>query len=263
MKHLILAAALALTMTACTPTQTQQPASPPDTSVLQAYHWMLTGATDATGQKIDVLFVREDHPVQLDFLETQVAVRNTCNAMSGAYQIEGDSLTIGPMRSTMKQCAEQKLNQLDREVGKRLTGKLQFSVSFADSPTDPPALKLILESGDRLVFSGRPTPETLYGEKGETIFLEVAAYTRPCSHPLIPGSQCLQVREVYYDKNGTKAGNSGKFENLYQPVEGYTHTPGIRNVLRIKRYNIPHPAADASKFAYVLDMVVESETVKP
>ncbi|MDL2286883.1 DUF4377 domain-containing protein [Desulfococcaceae bacterium OttesenSCG-928-F15] len=98
---------------------------------------------------------------------------------------------------------------------------------------------------------------------GETIFLEVAAQTRACSHPLNPTKPCLQIREIYYDKSGIKTGNSGDFENLYQPIEGYTHTPGIRNVLRVKRFKVQNPAADASSIAYVLDLVVESEVVKP
>ncbi|HEY0334439.1 MAG TPA: DUF4377 domain-containing protein, partial [Stenotrophomonas sp.] len=39
---------------------------------------------------------------------------------------------------------------------------------------------------------------------------------------------------------------------------GYTHLQGVRNVLRVKRYTIPHPPADGSATAYVLDLVVES-----
>jgi hypothetical protein len=37
----------------------------------------------------------------------------------------------------------------------------------------------------------------------------------------------------------------------------------VRNVLRVKRYPIEHPPADAPDSAYVLDMVVESESVRP
>ncbi|MBN9325065.1 MAG: DUF4377 domain-containing protein, partial [Delftia acidovorans] len=44
-------------------------------------------------------------------------------------------------------------------------------------------------------------------------------------------------------------------------IEGYKHEPGIRNVLRIQRYKRQNVPADASAYAYVLDMVVESERV--
>ena len=39
------------------------------------------------------------------------------------------------------------------------------------------------------------------------------------------------------------------------------HTPGVRNVLRIDRYQRQNVPADASRYLYVLDLVVESETV--
>ena len=48
---------------------------------------------------------------------------------------------------------------------------------------------------------------------------------------------------------------------LYQEVGGYEHQPGVRNVLRLKRFDIANPPADAPSVAYVLDMVVESEIV--
>jgi len=43
---------------------------------------------------------------------------------------------------------------------------------------------------------------------------------------------------------------------------GYTHEDGVRNVVRVKRYTIANPPADASSNAYVLDMVVESANEK-
>ena len=87
-----------------------------------------------------------------------------------------------------------------------------------------------------LSFAGEPTAETRYGGPGETVFLEVAAQSEPCSHPLIADMQCLQVRELKYDDKGIKTGTVGSFVNFYQDIEGYTHEPGIRNVLRVKRY---------------------------
>jgi hypothetical protein len=124
-------------------------------------------------------------------------------------------------------------------------------------------LTLTGANGDALTFKGEPTAETRYGGPGETTFLEVAAQTKPCSHPLIPDMQCLQVREIKYDAQGVKTGTDGEFQNFYGNIEGYHHEPGIRNVLRVKRYTIKNPPADGSSLAYELDMVVESETVKP
>ena len=46
-------------------------------------------------------------------------------------------------------------------------------------------------------------------------------------------------------------------------IEGYKHTPGVKNVVRLKRFQRASAPADASKTVYVLDLVVQSETVKP
>ena len=109
-----------------------------------------------------------------------------------------------------------------------------------------------------LVFAGEATAQTRNGGPGERMFLEVAARTKPCSHPLMPDMQCLQVRELKYDDKGLKVGTPGAFENFYDQIEGYTHEDGVRNVLRVDRYTVKNPPADGSKYAYVLDMVVES-----
>ena len=71
------------------------------------------------------------------------------------------------------------------------------------------------------------------------------------------------MREVHYDDKGLEQGQRGAFENFYDGIEGYTHEAGVRNVLRVKRYAVKNPPADASSQAYVLDMVVGSKIVKP
>jgi hypothetical protein len=76
------------------------------------------------------------------------------------------------------------------------------------------------------------------------------------------GSQCLQVRDRSFDEHGLPSGTPGEWHPLNQDIEGYTHEPGIRNVLRVKRFTIQNPPANSPSSAYVLDMVVESEKVK-
>lgn len=264
-RYLILALPLALAACAKPPqgepattpaAETPAAAAPADAPALSANHWRLTDAKNAQGQRIDALFVNADKPVQLDFIDGRVGVGNTCNRMGGAYSVASDELTFDRMVSTMMACTDARLMALDQEVGKRLEGSLKFAQS-----TD--TLALTTASGDVLTFTGEPTAETRYGGPGETVFLEVAAQTRACSHPLIPDKQCLQVRELKYDDKGIKTGTDGAFGNFYSDIEGYAHEPGIRNVLRVTRYTIENPPADGSSLAYALDMVVESETVKP
>ena len=271
MKRHLLLLALPVLLAACPKPATDSPAAsaPPASATTAAaapaaedanadlgrYHWRLRDATDANGQRIDALFVQADKPLQLDFADGRLAVANTCNRMGGGYTLAGGTLTVASLASTMMACTDPKLMALDGEVGKRLEGALKLALAAGDTPT----LTLATASGDTLVFAGEPTAETRYGGPGERIFLEVAARTKPCSHPLIPDMQCLQVREVNFDDQGLKTGTPGEFANFYDEIEGYTHEDGMRNVLRVNRYTIANPPADASKYAYVLDMVVESD----
>ena len=157
--------------------------------------------------------------------------------------------------STQMACADPNLMALDGEISRRLEGPL--TLLLAES--EPPQLRITNRAGDTFSFRAEPTAETRYGGPAERVFLEVAAQTKPCSHPLIPHKQCLQVREIHYDAKGLKTGTPGQFQHFYDAIEGYAHEPGIRNVLRVHRYTLKNPPADASSLAYVLDMVVESE----
>ncbi|MBU6477671.1 MAG: DUF4377 domain-containing protein [Xanthomonadaceae bacterium] len=92
--------------------------------------------------------------------------------------------------------------------------------------------------------------------EGGTLFLEIGPRTKPCLVPA--GSQCLYARKLHYGVDGARTGQSGDGHVLAQNIEGYTHAPGVRNVLRVKRYKIANPPADAPSTAYVLDMVIET-----
>ncbi len=256
-----------LALAACSPTvlppTTPAPAATATATAIDAgqlggHHWQLDQAVGSDGRRIDALFVRADQPVQLDFSDGRLSVGNTCNRMGGAYEIIDDRLRIGPMVQTKMACADPALMALDDAVSARLRGESTLDLQAGG---DSPRLGLLAANGDRLVFIGVPTAATRYGGEGETVFLEVAAQTRPCNHPLIPDKQCLQVRERRYDANGLVVGTPGDWQPLYQDIEGYRHEAGVRNVLRLKRYTIKNPPADGASVAYVLDMVVESEQV--
>lgn len=278
MKHPILVLMLSLSLTACIPYVV------PDTSVLPRHHWHLIAAMDANRQRIDALFAWEGHPVQLEFRETQLVVSNTCNTMEIPYRIyQWDRIMLGPIHSGTQHCTVEKMNQLDEEVRRRLNGTLKLSFSSTriialvgrktekcDGPcgkimglnTLPDIRLLILtfSSGDRLIFGGYPTQSPQY--YGETVFLEVAADTYPDRYH--PKRQCLRVREVDYDKNSIKTKGLGVFEEaLCRPVNGYVHTPGVRNILQVKRYASSTLPADPLLKTYLLEAVVESEVVKP
>lgn len=226
------------------------PAVAQDATLLGGYHWQLTQATDHGGQRIDALFVRPDKPLQLDFADGRVRVRNACNGAGGSYRIANGQLVVGPMMHTMMACSNPALNRLDGLIGQRLASHPAITVT---QHGDTPQLQLRTAAGDTLDFTGMPTPQTRYGGPGVTEFFEVAAQTVPC-----PQSQaCLNVRDVHYDANGLKTGTPGAWHAL-PAIEGYTHQDGVHNVVRVKRY-----ADGTASAAYVLDTVVETSISKP
>jgi len=266
-RMLLLALPLALLGACNNPSRVQHDATPAaappaaaatvdEGNALGASHWRLDTATDSAGKRIDALFARADKPVTLDFGDGRLSVSNTCNRLVGAYTLAGHDLAVPRLASTMMACAEPAVMALDRAVSSRLEGTLKL-----ERP-DASTLRLTTAGGDVLTFRGEPTAQARYGGPGETVFLEVDARARPCPHPLMPDTQCLQVREVHYDDKGLEQGQRGDFGNFYGDIEDYTHQPGVRNVLRVKRYTLKNVPADAPAQAYVLDMVVASETVK-
>ncbi|MGC1547743.1 MAG: DUF4377 domain-containing protein [Rhodanobacter sp.] len=269
MKYSLLVLSLALAACSTTPTSNAsstspaptaaQPTSATDTAMLSQYHWQLSAANDSAGQRIDALFAKPDKPLQLNFTNGRVSVSNACNMIGGPYTIQDGRLQMRQMMHTMMMCADPARMRMDSAISERLQSHPTLSLV---TNGDAPQLRLVTDSGDTLVFVGQPTAETRYGGPGEKEFLEVAAQTIACNHPLIPNMQCLQVRELTYDQNGLRTGTPGEWHPLYQSIEGYTHEQGVRNVLRVKRFTIKNPPADAPSSAYVLDMVVESELVK-
>lgn len=219
---------------------------------LAGYHWQLAAATDKAGTAIAPLRTSGDEkPVQIDFADNFSAYAG-CNRMAGSYSVQGSTLSIGSLASTMIGCPPA-LAQRDQTLAALLEKPLTIRSHSSDS------LVLVSANGDVLNFVGVPTAENRFGGPGETVFIEVAAQRKPCSHGVMANAQCLQVRPVHYNSQSIKQPSSEGFSHFYGDIEGYQHQPGVRNVLRVKRYNVPNPPADASSLAYVLDLVVESE----
>ncbi len=262
MKRLILAALLPLTMIACTHTNNDYHSTAPSTTytTLSSYQWYLNDARTRHGQLIDGMFARTDNPVRLDFEGNRFYINNTCNKMTGTYTLTGTRMTFSRMAGTMMNCAFDDLNRLDREVSNRLTG----TVSYALVTQTKPLLSMTLANGDVLSFTGIPTSQSEYDSVGDAMFLEVAEYTHPCAaRPGTYDNQCLLVRRVLIDENGMKTIPSPRWQYLDQPIQGYTHRPGIRNIIKVKRYNIVNPRIGQPSTAYNLDMIVESQVIRP
>ena len=216
--------------------------------VLTDYVWQLQGP----------LVKGQESPLQLQFKDGRVGVSGGCNLMGGTYQLQQSKLMVGELTSTMRGCVPE-VADLDASIGAFLNAGPAYAVTAANG-----GYELVLSNGsDKKTFKGLQTPEAKYGQAGETIFMEVSNELKPCHHPLMKDAQCMQVREVYYNDQGLKDKAPGDWTLFYDKIEGYTHNPNERNVVRVKRYKIDNPPADASAYAYVLDMVVEREAITP
>jgi heat shock protein HslJ len=236
----------------------QPPPGTPDASLapeLRDHRWTLQTATDADGKPIEALLV-PGHPFVIHLEGERIGIQGGCNQLSGGWQLNPRSqLKVGPLASTMKAC-EAPLMAADQAMALLLAQPLQASVE----PGQAPRLHLLSPERQMLSFVGQRTPQSLYGAPTR-IFLEVAPQRVACTPTPMPPTTCLQVRERQFDDQGLRVGEPGPWQTFYGEIEGYTHQPGVRNVVRINRFKRPPPPADASAYVYVLDLVVESEIV--
>lgn len=267
LRRLVPSLSLPLLLLACSqPPDEPIPATPPtqpadlvgkvrprsfDAAQLSRYHWYLHDAVDGDGLPIDALLARPDRPLQLDFIDGRIAISNTCNRIGGSYSLEGNALHINRMMQTQMACADPALMLMDSTVGERVPGNASLRL---DADGDTPRLTLAYADGDIFTFSGVPTAATRHGGEGKTVFLEVAAQKVPCDADHEDGRRCLQVRGREYGEDGVLIATESEWRTLDSDIEGFRHQPGVRNVLRLKRYSPP-----GQDDALVLDMVVESE----
>jgi hypothetical protein len=150
------------------------------------------------------------------------------------------------------------LMQADSALSSLLAKPLQVQMTGRPSAQ----LQLVSPGNGTLNFAGERTPDSLYGA-GTTVFLEIAPHSVACPNPPSPNTRCLQYRERHYDDKGLAVGSPGEWKSLTVNIEGFTHREGVRNVLRVKQFQRPVSAGHAPSSLYVLDLAVESETVKP
>jgi heat shock protein HslJ len=222
---------------------------------LQDHHWTLQSASDAAGLPIEAL-LPAGHSIVMNFIDARLSIRGACNQMNGSWRLSPQTqLMIGRLAATMKAC-EPVLMAADSALAAALEQPLGVEVTRGAAPS----LRLSTASQQVLTFSGQPTMRSLYGPP-KRIFLEVAEQTVDCPPPSGEAGRCLNVRELRFDEQGLRKGEPGPWRTFTGRIEGYTHTPGVRNVLRIERYERKPAPAGRPPVAYVLDLVVESRTV--
>jgi heat shock protein HslJ len=251
-----LPAAQATATGAATPSPPRRTADASLVRALQDHDWTLHAAIDATGQPVQALLV-PGHPFVIRFDGARIAVQGGCNLLSGAWRLSPqDRLEIGRIASTQKAC-EPPLMAADAAMAAALAAPLQARLEAGQAPM----LHLVSAERQTLSFAGRRTSKSLYGAPTR-IFLEVAAQRVACTPALQPPTTCLQVRERRFDDKGLRVGEPGPWRAFYDEIVGYSHQPGVSNVLRINRFKRPRTPADASAYVYELDLVVESRVAE-
>ena len=226
---------------------------------LERYRWTLESATDSRNQRIAMLPPSKDQPVVLSFSGNRLSLQGPCNRMMGSYEVTASmQLTVrGGPASTMMGC-DPALMKADTVLAGILAKPLHIEIDNNQSPH----LRLRSAANDTLTFTGEATPEALYGP-GTTIFLEIAPKPVACEHPPASETRCLQVRERHFDEQGLSVGTPEEWRPLYENIQGFTHKEGVRNVIRVKRFDRNPTDASTPSTLYVLDLIVESELVTP
>ncbi|SDM40691.1 Heat shock protein HslJ [Oryzisolibacter propanilivorax] len=237
-----------------TPLTSSQPPS------IAAFDWELVSMADRQGNADTRWRIPGQRAPRLHFEGGRLTVHNLCNVVSSGYQIQGSTMLLLPGAATKRACANQQLTELEQNMALYLSAPATYELR--GNAGGPPLLVLHFGDGTRWEMTGTATPQSRYGGPGERVFLEVGPQRVSCSHPLMPGAQCLQIREVRYGDNGVRQ-STGQWQPLQGEIEGFEFQPGMRQVLRLHRFTLRPPLpADAAPHAYVLDTVIESEQVR-
>ena len=220
------------------------------------YRWTLATATNETNQPLTMLMEIKDQVI-LSFNQHQgqntLSYSVGCNTMGAAYGLQGNTLAIEESMSTKMSCGD--LNAAENRLNKLMQGSSEISLAAGDKPM----LTQVTSESTTLVWQGKLTAQAKYNTKGETIFWAVSSETKPCADNI--AKTCLQVKPITYDDQGIKV-SEGEWKAFVGAIDGYQHDGKHDEVLRLQRYNLGNGDAADTKYAYVLDTVIESSVAK-
>ena len=195
-------------------------------------------------------------PINLTILDNIISVNAGCNTMNTSWALKQGALVTKVLMTTLVGCSED-LMKNENFAGDFFESR-EIALRLDQSQPQRPILNLQAKDGTWYAFVGTPTPETKYQSQAETVFFEVKPELKNCTG--VTAQKCLEVRQLKYNKDWVKVG--AEDWQLLPNIEGYQHNENVRTVLRLKRFTLPNPAADQSKYVYVHDMTVEQEIIK-
>lgn len=176
-----------------------------------------------------------------------------CNTNFGKIQlVDGVVSLAGDIVSTMMGCGE--LTDIDAKFIKELDGS---TLTINKDTVNHKATLVQTNGSHTMVWQGNLKPEVRFGEPVR-LFWEIAPEQVACIDESGKDQLCLRVRNINYDDRGIRTG-AGAWRTFYGNIDGYTHNPELRQIVRLNAYN--NPNGEPNPY-YVYDMSVMTEIAK-
>lgn len=230
---------------------------------LANYRWSLASAMDSNNQPITALTNIKEQ-VMLNFNnqdKNTVSYSVGCNTISAGYELQEQEqkqvLSVKEGMSTKMSCG--KLDTVENQLNEWMQGDSTISLTTSETPS----LTQVTSEAVTLVWTGKMTAQAKYNSKGDTVFWAIDAQTKPCADNKT--QMCLQIKPITYDGQGIKT-EEGKVVEFAGVIDGYEHDETHDQVLRLQRFktDVDSVLVDNidSKYAYVLDTIIESSVAK-
>lgn len=230
---------------------------------LSDYRWVLASAADSRGQPMPLLMPIKEQVTLIVNPQNNRSLNYSvgCNTIGASFTLNDNELTISEGMSTKMSCGE--LDKAETKLNQLMQGANQLTIETTENNADTPMLTQVTADESVLVWRGKLTSQAKYNSKGETIFWEVAAESKPCQDN--NAQMCLQVRPITYDEQGLKT-SEGQYTEFAGSIDGYQHDGKHNEILRLQRFKTDTDTVlvdnNDSQFAYVLDTVIESSVVE-
>lgn len=223
--------------------------------VLSRYHWTLVSAADNNNQPVAELerLNTAEQEATLAFTLNALSPSVGCNQMSVGYEVTNNVLqTKGQMTSTLMGCGD--MQPAESKLASLVAGTSQLVLNDGAAPT----LTQITDDKVTLIWQGEMTAQAKYGQEGKTLFWAVDHEPQPCPDGTIT---CLKVKTISYDEQGIKS-DEGDWRLFSGRIQGFTHDDSQDQVVRLKRYVIDPSDVKGKQIIYMLDTVIESQSVE-
>ncbi|GMR10879.1 MAG: META domain-containing protein [Anaerolineae bacterium] len=203
MKHwtVILAGSAILVLAACAPAG--------EDASLEGTLWALESYQDSEGETIDAL---PDSGARAEFEDGELSGTSGCNSFFGSYEVDGNSISIGPLGSTLMACPEPLMEQ---EFG--FTSSLQSAATYEIS-------------GDTLTLSYADSEVVVTFVEGEPLSLTGANWIATRVNNSRGGVQSVVIGNeitALFSDDGSLSGSAGcnNYSGTYE-VDGDSMTIG-------------------------------------